>query len=71
MGHIRPPPHLGNTQSGESRREAVRKVVDWDRLREVVKGIKEGELSEEERWYDELPGISTYEKLKSLRLQNL
>ena len=37
-------------------KDAVRKVVDWDKLKEVVKGVQEGGVNEEDKWYNDLLG---------------
>ena len=52
-------------------KDTVRKVVDWDRLKDTVEGVQEGGVKGEDRWYDELPGDSPYDKIKSLYTQHL
>ena len=62
---------IWGTLKVEVQKDAVRKVVDWDRLKELVKSIQEGQVEEEDRWYDELLGDSPYDKMKSLFAQLL
>ena len=52
-------------------KDVMRKVVDWDSLRDMVKGVQDGEISEENKWFDELRGDSPYDKLRSLHAQHL
>lgn len=42
------------------RKDVVRRVVDWEKLKDTVKGVKEGDIREEEKWHAELPGNSPY-----------
>ena len=52
-------------------RDAVRKVVDWEKLKGITKGLEEGGVKEEDKWYEELRGESNYDKLMDLRAQCL
>ena len=52
-------------------RDAVRRIVDWDKLMGIAKELEEGEAGEEGRWYEGLLGESNYDKLIGLRAQCL
>ena len=52
-------------------KDAVREVVDWERLKETVKGMQEGDVREKNRWYGELRSDSPYAKMKGLHVQQL
>ena len=54
-----------------AQKDAMRKVVDWDRIKDTVKNVQEGGVSEEDKWYDGLQGNLPYDKLKSLHVQYL
>ena len=62
---------IWGTQKAVVQKDAIRKVVDWDRLKDTVKGVQEGGVKEEDKWYDELLGDSPYNKLKSLHAEHL
>ena len=51
-------------------RDIVRKLADWEKLKGMVKNIKQGDLGQQ-RWYDGLAGGATYDKLMILRVQCL
>ena len=52
-------------------RDVVRKVVDKERLKGITKGLEEGGVKEDHKWYEELRGESNYDKLMNLRAQCL
>ena len=54
---------IWGTYKGVVQRDAVQKVVDWDKLKDTVKGVQEGGVEEEDGWYNKLPGDSPYDKL--------
>ena len=62
---------IWGTHKGVVQRDAVWKVVDWDKLKDTVKGVQEGGVEEEDGWYNKLPGDSPYDKLQSLQAQHL
>ena len=52
-------------------RDRVRKVVDWEKLTGIIKGVKEAGIEKENDWYKNLPGRSYYDKMVSLRARCL
>ena len=64
---------IWGTLKAETRGDGVRNVVDWDKLKDMVKGIKEGDIREEGKWYDGLPGcrssLGTHRTIKHPQIQ--
>ena len=54
---------IWGTHNEVVKRDAMWKVVDWDKLRDTVKGVQEGGVEEEDGWYAKLLGDSPYNML--------
>ena len=40
-------------------------------MRDIIKEVREGGVSEEDEWFDELPRLTPYDKLKHLYTRHL